>query len=400
MLTKRPPIVTVLGHVDHGKTTLLDVIRKTHIADREAGGITQGIGATQIKTSEGNITFIDTPGHEAFSGMRKRGTKVADIVILVVAADDGVMPQTREAIKYLLEGKLPFIVAFTKTDLPSAQVEVAKASLEKEGVFFEGHGGQVPSVLVSAKKQEGVSELIELIQLVAEVNDIKGDTAASLEAVVIEANKDKRGMVVSAVVKNGTIKQGMEISVDGQTARARGLFDQNNRPVKSALPGDPVVILGFSSLPLVGSTISSERKTSININPINSYKTPKVGKEEVAVVLKVANSGSLEAVKYSLPKGVVVLKADVGDISETDVFFAKSSGAIILAFEVKVPNNVKKLAENEGVILKSFKIIYELSDYLKEKLGQESLAIAGKADILAIFPYNKQTVARCKVTEG
>ena len=264
MMKLRPPIVTVLGHVDHGKTTLLDAIRKTSVVKKEAGGITQSIGASVVTTKAGlpaqvgkKITFIDTPGHAAFSSMRSRGAKVADIAILVVAANDGVKPQTREALKHILEAKIAYIVAITKIDLASAKIESARSGLEKIGVSFEGSGGQVPLVLVSGKTSQGVEELLEMINLVAEVNEVKGDSEGALEAVVIEVSKDRKGPLASVVVRNGTLKVTSEIAAGGETGKGRGIFDDRGKTVKQVLPGYPGQILGFSQLPPVGAKVTA-----------------------------------------------------------------------------------------------------------------------------------------------
>jgi translation initiation factor IF-2 len=229
MLEPRPPIVTVLGHVDHGKTTLLDAIRKTNVASREVGGITQSIGASVVEISDGKkagkITFIDTPGHAAFSKMRSRGAKVADIAILVVATDDGIKPQTKEALGFILEEKIPFFVALTKSDLPSSDPETAKGQLEKEGVQLEGSGGQVPYVLISAKEGKGIKELTELIVLLSEVNDIRGDPEGNLEGFVVETKKDKKGLLATVIVRNGKIRTGDQILTEGVVTKVKGIFD-------------------------------------------------------------------------------------------------------------------------------------------------------------------------------
>jgi translation initiation factor IF-2 len=257
----RPPIVSVLGHVDHGKTTLLDYIRKTSVAEKEVGGITQSTGASKVKTKDGKeITFIDTPGHAAFSNMRSRGAKVADIAILVVAADDGVKPQTKEALEYILSSQIPFIVAATKTDLSSSSVDNVRNQLEKEGVSFEGRGGEIPLVVVSGKTGKGVDDLLEVVGLVAELHEIKGNTNDDLQAVVIETGKDKGGPTVTVVVRNGSLKVGDQVIAETTKAKIRGLFDFKGKSVKSCLPGDSCLILGFSELPPVGSRVWEEQE--------------------------------------------------------------------------------------------------------------------------------------------
>lgn len=400
MKEKRPPVVTVLGHVDHGKTTLLDSIRKTSVASREAGGITQSIGASQISTPSGPITFVDTPGHAAFAAMRSRGARVADIVLLVVAADDGPMPQTKEALGYVKENNIPFIVVFTKTDLPSANVERARGQLEALEVFFEGRGGNVSSVEVSARAGKGIDELIELINLMAEVNDVSGDADAALEAFVIETNKDKRGTMVSLVVKNGTLKVGDEISAEGIKTSVKGLFDHLGSPVKEALPGVPVALRGFTEAPSAGALVSRIGEAAESLKAAKIERIKKVGAHQIGLVLKAATSGALEAIMASLSPDAIVLSAGIGDVTESDVFFAKSAGATIVVFESRVPSQVKKLAETEGVTVETFRIIYEMLQFVEEKIKAGQLSVLGKAQVLAIFPYEKTKVAGCKVVEG
>lgn len=400
MKQKRSPIVTVLGHVDHGKTTLLDAIRKTSVASREAGGITQSIGASQIVTPEGEITFVDTPGHAAFAAMRSRGAKVADIVLLVVAADDGPMPQTKEALGYIKENKIPYIVVLTKVDLPSANIERARGQLESEEVFFEGRGGNVSSVEVSAKAGKGINELVDLIHLMAAVNDISADADANLEAYVIETNKDKRGTIVSVVVKNGTLKVGDEISIEGIKTNVKGLFDENDKPVKAALPGTPVAILGFTHNPQAGSKVIKGKNDEPSKEDYRSQKIKKVGKDQIGLVVKAETAGSLEAINASLPGDAVVLSSSIGDVTESDVFFAKSTGATIIVFEARVPTQVRKLAETEDVEISTFGVIYEMLKFVEDKIKGGRVVVLGKAEVLAIFPYERTKVAGCKMVEG
>lgn len=398
-MDKRPPIVTVLGHVDHGKTTLLDALRKTKLADREAGGITQGVGASKIKTDQGFITFIDTPGHEAFSQMRERGAKVADIALLVVAADDGPKPQTKEALKYIKDSSTPYIVVFTKTDLPSADLEKAMNLLMQEEVLLEGRGGDVPYVSISAKNGEGLDDLLEMIHLVADVNDIGSSLSDNLEAVVIETNKDNRGPVVSLVVKSGFIKKGDDIYAGSFKARVKGMFDENGKPVSELKPGDPALVLGFSELPEVGNLVSSEPGIA-QASDTQSKKKQSLKEGEIGVVLKVKSTGSIDAIVKSLPEEAKILSSGVGEVTESDIFFAKASNSSIFTFEAKVPNQVKKLADNESVEIYDFKIIYELIDKVKELVKASREEFTGKLDILDTFPYNKLLVAGCKVIEG
>lgn len=395
-MKQRPPIVTVLGHVDHGKTTLLDTIRKSRVADREAGGITQGIGASLIETSEGKITFIDTPGHEAFSQMREHGAKISDLAVLVVAADDGPMPQTEEALKYIKQSKTPMIVAFTKVDLPSANFERAISEMEKREVYFESRGGDTPFVQVSAKEGLGIEELLEMIHLVAGINDVSGDPEESFEAIVIETNVDKRGPVVSVVVRKGTLRRGDEIFFGQEKVKIKGLFDENGKGVSEALPGEPVVIMGFTELPYVGATLSSTQYALT----ISNSEDKEIRKDQLPLILKVRSAGSIDAIKYSLTDETFILSASVGEVTETDVFMAKASSAVIFAFETKVSSSVKKLAENEGVDLYEFNIIYKLLEKIEDVLSSSKDKILGKLEILAIFPYNRLQIAGGKVLDG
>ncbi|OGM22743.1 hypothetical protein A2961_03160 [Candidatus Woesebacteria bacterium RIFCSPLOWO2_01_FULL_39_21] len=405
MKRPRPPIVTVLGHVDHGKTTLLDYIRKTSLAKKEAGGITQNIGASVITTQKGlpqgvgkEITFIDTPGHAAFSNMRSRGVKLADIAILVVASDAGVKPQTEEALNYITEVNAPFIVALTKVDLPSAEIEKVKGELEKLGVLFEGRGGNVPLIAVSAKTGQGVNELLETISLMADVGEISGDDKASLEAVVIETLKDNRGVLVSVVVKNGLLRVSDTVFCTDIKAKVRGLFNFQGKSVREVFPGFPCQILGFSHLPEVGSLITTEA-TKVEKKQLDTF-TEGTLNEGLPMIIKADNSGSLEAVVSNLPSGVHVVSKGVGDVNEGDIFLAKTSKANIFTFEAKANSSVRKLGETEGVKIFEFKIIYELFEAL-EKLIEEGIEkILGKARISASFPYERKKVAGCKVLEG
>lgn len=404
----RPPIVCVLGHVDHGKTTLLDKIRDSSVAEKEAGGITQGIGASEVETKEGKkITFIDTPGHAAFASMRSRGAKVADIAILVVAADDGVKPQTQEALGYILAAQIPYIVAATKMDLPSASLESLKEQLVKEGVALEGKGGDTPIVPVSGKTGQGVEDLLEMVSLVAELTGIKGDVEAPLEAVVIETSKGKRGPQVSVIVREGTLAKGDELVTETVTARVRALFDYKEESVQKAGPGQPVQVLGFDELPPVGSRVW-HLKGGEQLPETTKSNLPQQEPQEgqSLVIIKAKSTGSLEAILGNLPQGVFVVSSGVGDVSESDVFSAKAAElayareAYVLAFESKIPSGVAKLAETEGVVIRKFEVIYKLFEDLEKTLEEEKTQTSGEAQVVATFPYNDQKVAGCKVLKG
>jgi len=353
-----------------------------------------------VVTKEGKrITFIDTPGHAAFSQMRSRGAKVADIAILVVAADDGVQPQTKEALAFIKEAEIPFIVAVTKVDLATANVEAALGQLEKESVFFEKRGGEVPWVGVSAKTGIGMEELINLISLLAEVGGINGNPEAELEAVVIETSMGKGGNLVSAVVRNGSITVGEILYFEGGSAKVRNLLSDHG-PIKKIMPGEAVQILGFETLPPVGSklfsTVFDDKQEHIG-----KVSVGKLSKGEIGVFIKAGNAGSLEAVLGGIPAGITVIESSVGDIFESDVLNAKASSAIyIFAFETGVSSNVGKLAEAEGIKISSFKIIYELFSALEELVKKGKVEILGKAEIVGTFPFNNRRVAGSKVITG
>jgi len=399
MNTKRQPIVVVLGHVDHGKTSLLDALRETSVTKAEAGGITQSIGASVVTTKDGSkITFIDTPGHAAFSQMRSRGSKLADIALLILDSSDGVKPQTKEAIAHINEAKIPFIVVCTKTDLPAASVDVALTQLEKEGIFFEGRGGQTPYLGVSAKKKEGLAELLDLISLLSDVNNVEGDGEAELEAVVIETTREKGGNMVSVVVRNGKLSIGQEIFTDGAMGKIKGLFDDKNKPVKVVNPGEPARILGFETLPEVGSVVTNHQID----NRSNSIKATRgaIDKTKIPLYLKANNAGSLEALCASIPPEFSIIDSSVGDVIESDVMNAKSNKALIFVFESKVPANVKTLAEMDKVKIERFDIIYQLLERLDEIIKSGLTEIIGRAEILASFPFDKHKVAGSKIMLG
>ncbi|HLE49265.1 MAG TPA: translation initiation factor IF-2 [Patescibacteria group bacterium] len=403
----RPPVVTVLGHVDHGKTTLLDALRKTSVAEKEAGGITQSIGSSVVTTADGKkITFIDTPGHAAFTKMRSRGAKAADIAILIVAADDGVKPQTKEALKIILGEHIPYIVVLTKKDLPNADTEKCLGELEKEGIAFEGRGGDVPYLAVSAKKGEGLKELLELIVLVADVTGINADKQGALQGFVVETRKDKRGPLASLVITNGTMRIGDDILCDQKVSRVRGIFNFLEKSVKEVFPGEPALVIGFTEPPAVGSQIHSISDSSVEVKkdiPIDVRgEETKLGSiPKLRLVVKTLTTGSLEAITQGLPDGVEVVSKGVGDVIDADVFSCKASrNCRIFVFEAKVPNDVSKLAEMEGVEIESFNIIYKLFERVDEIIKSGEDEVMGSAEIIAIFPYEKKRVAGCKVTKG
>jgi len=398
---KRPPIVVVLGHVDHGKTTLLDFIRKTKVAEREAGGITQSINISVVELEGGRkITFIDTPGHAAFKNMRSRGAKVADLALLVVATDDGVKPQTLEALEIIREEKIPFIVVGTKIDLPNSSLEKISFQLEKEGVKFEGRGGETPLIGCSARTGEGIDELLEMILLISEVEDIKASLTAPFEAVVVETGKDKRGVTCVGILRDGVIRLGDELIADSERIRIRALFNHQAQACREIFPGEPFLILGFDTPPPVGSVLRKDVPLKLRLGTEKESPSASSDDSFLPLVFKAETANALEAIIANLPKkNILVVSKGVGEVTESDVFLAKTAAAKILAFNTKVSQNVERLAESEGVEIKNFNVIYQLLDYI-ENLLEERKEIVGSAQILAIFPYEDKKVAGVKITKG
>lgn len=407
----RPPVVVVLGHVDHGKTTLLDTIRKTNVTQGEAGGITQHIGAYQITVKNGQkITFIDTPGHEAFSKMRSRGVTVADIALLVVAASDGVMPQTIEAIRHIQTARIPFIVVLNKTDLPEADPDKVKRQLAENGVLVEGYGGDVVVSPVSAKTGKGIPELLDLILLVTEMKGMTGSDNSPFEAVVIESKIDKRrGNIATLIVRNGTLHLGDTVYIPGSKAKIKALTSDTGEALKSVTPGTPVAVLGWEKIPQVGMEVSSTAQTAILTEARSTPKPfslpPLETMKKLKVILKADTLGSLEAIKENLADGIEMVASGTGEINDSDVLLARSTGAILIGFNLTVPGTVAKLAAHEKVRIKVYTIIYELLTEIAEVIGilntpQALEDILGKASILAEFKADEDKVAGCKILEG
>lgn len=422
-----PPVVAVLGHVDHGKTTLLDTIRKTNIASREHGGITQKIGASEIEVEhEGTkrkITFIDTPGHEAFYKMRGRGVSAADVGLLVVSSVDGVMPQTVESIKLLQDSKIPFIVVFTKSDDPKKLVDKAIKQLLKENVMLENYGGDVPHIEVSAKSGANIKELLDLVLLVFDVNpstpfdSAQGKRPARsgpFMGIVIESILDqKAGPKASVIIKNGTLKIKDEIYADGVKGKVKGITSASGKNINEAGVGEAVEILGFQKVPSVGSVVSNTPKPSFaealegqGINQDEHLpQFPIFDQEDMLSIVLIADSqGSLEAIANSLPEKVKFVNQKTGDVEVSDVLFAKSTGAIVLGFNIKIRPEIVTLAKTEKVLVKNYTIIYEMiteiSDFVQGKIEALQEEILGVAKILARFPFEKTEVMGVKVTEG
>lgn len=420
MEQKRPPVVTILGHVDHGKTTLLDYIRKSNVAAKEHGGITQSIGAYQITHNSELITFIDTPGHAAFEKMRSRGAQVADIAVLVVAVDDGVMPQTVEAIKHIQQAKVPMIVAVSKIDLPNVdkkvQLERIKKQLSDQKVLVEEYGGDIPIVPVSAKTGEGVKELLETINLVAEMSELKGNPGEKASGVVIESRSDKfKGPIATILVRDGTLKKGDALTTEKAVGKVKGMFDFQGKAVEEAGPSTPVEVLGFNETPGVGTKLGVEKGVTAQVGVMGLSLVDKLKKsqEEVLnVVIKADQEGSKEAIEgyidelNSEKQHIKIISSSTGEVNDSDVKTAATTRAIVIGFNTQVAKSAQKIAETEHVMIRSYKIIYELMDELKEvvegilKPGQIE-EIFGRAQIIAEFPYGKEgRIAGCSVLEG
>ena len=434
-LQPRPPIITVMGHVDHGKTTLLDNIRKTHVTEKEAGGITQHIGASRVEYNGNTLVFLDTPGHEAFTSMRARGAQVTDIAVLVVAADDGIKPQTVEALNHAKAAGVPIVVAVNKIDKPEAKPERVRQQLSDYGLIPEEWGGDTIMVDVAAKKGLHVDDLLEMLLLVAEMQELKADPKAAPTGTVIEANLDKgKGPVATVIVQDGTLRRGDIIHTGSAWGKIRAMIDDKGRNVNEAGPSMPVEVLGLESVPQPGekfTTLSSEREarelmsqSEFERRETDQSKAKRLTLEELyekmqteevpqlRIVLKTDVQGSLEAFHSSLMKmstdavSINIVHEGVGRISESDVMLASASNAIIVGFNVRPDSNAKKIAENEGVQIRLYQVIYDMLDDVKAamegmlapELREHTL---GQAEIREIFRVPKVgNIAGCRVTEG
>jgi len=430
----RPPVVTVMGHVDHGKTSLLDAIRKSKVAEKEFGGITQHIGAYQVMTSHGKVTFLDTPGHEAFTAMRARGAQATDIVILVVAADDGVMPQTQEAINHARAANVPIIVAVNKIDKPEADPDRVKRELANLDLVPEDWGGQTIFVPTSAKKGTGIEQLLEMTALQSEILELKANPNRAAKGVIIESRLDRgRGPVATALIQNGTLKEGDAIVVGAHSGRIRALIDPTGKKVASAGPSDPVEVLGLSGVPSAGDVIvavSDERKArqiatmradrakgagkaSTRITLEGLQKQIQTGEvKELRLIIKADVQGSVEALAQSLEQlsteevKLKVIHSSVGAINESDVMLASASGAIVLGFNVKAEPKASQQAQANGVDLRAYNVIYEAINDLKAALAgmlapEIRETIIGRADVRQIFVISKLgPIAGSYVAEG
>ncbi|MCD6577573.1 MAG: translation initiation factor IF-2 [Anaerolineaceae bacterium] len=433
-LINRPPVVTILGHVDHGKTTLLDAIRHTDVVGEEFGGITQHIGAYQIKHKENKITFLDTPGHAAFTAMRARGAQGADIVVLVVAANDGVMPQTREAIAHARAAKVPIIVALNKIDLPEAKPDFVKQQLADVGLISDEWDGDTIIVPVSAKMKTGIEDLLEAILLIAENSKILANPKGTVIGSVIEAEMDKsRGVMVTLLVQNGTLRKGDAIAVGLTSGKIKAMFDYTNKQIEASGPSQPVLVLGLHSLPKAGDLFQvceSEREARaiVNDRKLKEEETHLVKKTtglenlfakfqagemaELRLILKTDVQGSLEPIINSLNEidqseiRINILHSGTGNISENDIMLATASDAIVLGFNVKTETAATRLAETEDVSIRTYEIIYRLLEDIEKALKgmltpEEKETVLGQAEVLKTFRISKMgTIAGCRVMNG
>ena len=433
-LAPRPPVVTIMGHVDHGKTTLLDYIRKTKVTAQEAGGITQHIGAYQIEYNGKLITFLDTPGHEAFTAIRARGARVTDIAVLVVAANDGVMPQTVEAINHAKAAGVPIIVAINKMDLPAANPDRVKQELTEHGLVVEEWGGDTIAVPISALRGDGVEELLEMILLVAEMEDVKADPDCPARGTVIDAKLDRgRGPVATVLISQGTLRVGDSFVVGNYCGRVRALIDDRGQQIKEAKPSTPVEVLGISDVPQAGDSfvVVTDEQTARQVAEIQQEKqrerelskTSRVtlddlyrriqegAVKELNLIIKADVQGSAEAVRSSLEKlsteevRVNVIHQAVGAISESDVLLASASNAVIIGFNVRPEPNARKAAERDGVDIRTYRVIYNLLDDVKAAMEgllepEFKEEIVGRAEVRQTFKVPGGVVAGCYVLDG
>lgn len=393
---KRPPIVVVMGHVDHGKTTLLDYIRKTSVAAREAGGITQSIGAYEITHNGERITFIDTPGHEAFSKMRARGAQVADLAILVVAADDGVKPQTKDALSHILQAKIPYIVAINKIDKPNANIEKTKGDLAQAGVYLEGLGGDVSYQTISAKTGEGVNDLLDLILLAAQMEDFTYDPQASASGIILTCQVDPRkGLIVTGVLKDGTLHTGDLITTSSAAGKAKKLENFLGASPQELFPSSPFLILGFDSLPAIGEefvTGDARCASPMASSAGTAFQAPDSSSEDyLRVLLKADEAGSLEALRdlvHRISKEVApicIVSDTVGNIHESDVKLAESSKAVIVSFRTKTDRAADTLIRSRSIHQLSSLIIYELEKLIRDHAQKSIMPVHRALQILAVF---------------
>ncbi len=434
-LIPRHPVVTIMGHVDHGKTTLLDAIRESNLVSKESGGITQHIGAYRVYHEKRPITFIDTPGHEAFTQLRARGAHLTDIVVLVVAADDGVMPQTKEAINHAKDADVPIIVAINKTDKKNADIDKAKQDLSKEGLLVEDWGGKTISVDISAKKKTNLNDLLEMILLLGDVIELKANPKVPAQGVVLEACLDsKKGAVATVIIQHGILSQG-EAFICGTThGKARALFDENNKSLKKAEPSMPVEILGFSDVPTAGDYFqvvsdldTAKQITQFRLSQVKKEEGPRpehltldelfqkmeAGEvKELPLILKTDVQGSVEVLTDILPNlstdqiQIKIIHSATGKITEADILLASASHAIIIGYNIKPDQKIMDMAKEENVEIRTYKVIYELTQDIKKAMSGMLEPIVketylGKAEVRRIFRISRVgVIAGCLVTDG
>lgn len=409
---QRSPVITIMGHVDHGKTTLLDYLRHSRLAAKEHGGITQHIGAYQIKFQDKSLTFIDTPGHAAFGKMRERGAAITDIVVLVVAANDGVKPQTIESIRHIKNAAVPVVVAINKIDLPDTDLLKVKSQLAEQEIVATDFGGDVEMVEISAKTGKGVDKLLETLLITAELLSLQAESSAPLQAVVIESSRDRsRGCLASVIVQQGTLQVRQDIYAANTSGKVRGIIDAGGKNLSQLLPGDPGQILGFKDLPEVGEMITDRPVVGKSPAPaINEHSTFDLSfldnKPKLRFILKADTQGTLEAIAQNFADdSIELISAGIGEVSDSDVEMAKTARAKILAFQVKVSPRIMQLAKSQAVAIKSYTIIYELIEYLQQKmlkLLEPTIdeIVTGEAEIAQIFNMKGLQIAGIKVTKG
>lgn len=419
----RAPVIVVMGHVDHGKTSILDYIRKTHVADRESGGITQHIGASVAEFKGKKITFIDTPGHEAFSQMRARGAKTADIAVLVIAAEESLKPQTKEAIAAIKKAGIPMIVAMNKADLPHINIDKVKRDLQKENTLVEDWGGDVPAIAVSAKTGQGIDDLLEMILLVAEMENLQADLNAPAAGIIIESSLDhRRGPSASIILQNGTLSPGMVIATGSTFGKIKTIENPRGGKISALLPSEPAIITGFESVPIVGESfagISDIQSAQNHVKKQSSLQSPiekniplKEGQKAINIILKADVLGSLEVLKETvlqIPQNEVVIRildTAAGEISLNDVKMARSGNAAIIGFRVKTNPDAKAMAEREKIRIMNFDIIYEMVEWLRNYMEKAKTPQIVRNDIgklkviLSFWAQNSRQIIGGKMVEG
>lgn len=418
----RAPVVVVMGHVDHGKSSILEAIKDIKITGKESGGITQHIGAYEVIHNDKKITFLDTPGHEAFSSMRSRGARVADIAVLVVAADDGVKAQTREAIEHIKKADLPMIVAVNKIDKPESDPNRVAQELAEEEIYLESIGGKVPSVMVSAKTKENITELLEMILLISEMEELKANPTLPAVGVIVESQLDPlKGPVATVIIEDGTLKIGDIIAVSSTVGRVKSLEDFQGTPIEEADPSMPAVVYGFDGVPPVNDEfrVFSDNKSAADFVKEETAKREKrdkgptvIGEESINIIIKADFQGSLEAVEGMIAEipqeriSLNIVKSEAGDVTESDIKLAKASDAVIFGFRVKKTSQIEVMAERDEVIILIFDVIYELIEKIR-KVMEHSITPKiervdlGEAKALVLF-FNEKNhqIVGCKIIQG